>query len=42
MGGGYTEDGLVERPAVALFAEMGWQTASAVEEKFRSRRNAWA
>lgn len=34
MGGGYTEDGLVERPAVALFAEMGWQTASAMEEKF--------
>src|SRR5690349_6750642 len=33
-GGGYSEDGLVERPAIALFAEMGWETASAMEEKF--------
>jgi type I site-specific restriction-modification system R (restriction) subunit len=32
--GGYTEDGLVEQPAIALFAELGWQTASAIEEKF--------
>ncbi len=30
----YSEDGLVEQPAIALFAEMGWQTASALEEKF--------
>jgi len=35
MGGsGYSEDGLVERPAIALFAEMGWRTVSAMEEKF--------
>ncbi len=30
----YTEDQLVERPAVALFAELGWQTVSAMDEKF--------
>jgi type I restriction enzyme R subunit len=34
MGGGYSEYGLVERPAITLFAEMGWQTVSAMEEKF--------
>jgi type I restriction enzyme, R subunit len=28
----YTEDQLVEQPAIGLFAEMGWQTASALEE----------
>jgi type I restriction enzyme R subunit len=32
--GGYTEDRLVEQPAIALFAELGWQTVSAMEEKF--------
>jgi type I restriction enzyme R subunit len=30
----YTEDRLVEQPAIALFAELGWQTANAMEEKF--------
>ncbi len=30
----YTEDQLVEQPAVALFAELGWQTVSAMEEVF--------
>jgi type I restriction enzyme, R subunit len=28
----YTEDSLVEQPAIQLFAEMGWQTVSALEE----------
>ncbi|TAK86871.1 MAG: type I restriction endonuclease subunit R [Betaproteobacteria bacterium] len=30
----YTEDRLVEQPAIGLFAELGWQTVSAMEEKF--------
>ena len=30
----YTEDNLVEQPAVALFAELGWQTLSAMDESF--------
>ena len=30
----YTEDQLVEQPAIGLFAELGWQTVSAMEEKF--------
>jgi type I restriction enzyme R subunit len=30
----YTEDQLVEQPAIGLFAEMGWQVASASEETF--------
>lgn len=30
----YTEDQLVEQPAIALFAELGWQTVSAMEELF--------
>jgi type I restriction enzyme, R subunit len=30
----YTEDQLVEQPAIGLFAELGWQTLSAMEEKF--------
>lgn len=30
----YTEDQLVEQPAIALFAELGWQTVSAMEERF--------
>ena len=29
---GYTEDLLVEQPAIALFAELGWQTVLALEE----------
>jgi type I restriction enzyme R subunit len=28
----YTEDQLVEQPAIGLFAELGWQTVSALEE----------
>ena len=30
----YTEDKLVEQPAIGLFAELGWQTVSAIEEQF--------
>jgi len=30
----YTEDQLVEQPAIQLFAALGWQTASAMEEVF--------
>ena len=30
----YTEDQLVEQPAIALFAELGWQAVSAMEEQF--------
>ncbi len=32
----YTEDELVEQPAIGLFAELGWQTVSAMEEVFQS------
>jgi hypothetical protein len=32
----YTEDHLVEQPVIALFAELRWQTVSAMEEVFRS------
>src|SRR2546428_323404 len=30
----YNEQQLVEQPAIALFAELGWQTVSAMEEVF--------
>ena len=30
----YTEDQLVEQPAIGLFAALGWQTVSATEEAF--------
>ena len=30
----YTEDQLVEQPAIGLFAELGWQTVSVLEETF--------
>jgi type I restriction enzyme R subunit len=33
---GYTEDQLVEQPAVQLFGALGWQTVSAQEETFGS------
>ncbi|MFO0579035.1 MAG: type I restriction endonuclease subunit R [Polyangia bacterium] len=34
MAHAYTEDLLVEQPAIALFAELGWQTVSAKDEVF--------
>jgi type I restriction enzyme R subunit len=33
----YTEDHLVEQPAVRLFAELGWESVSALEETFGTR-----
>src|ERR1700732_2075583 len=30
----YSEDQLVEQPAIRLFTELGWQTVSAMEEVF--------
>ncbi len=30
----YSEDQLVEQPAIGLFATLGWQTVSALEETF--------
>ena len=30
----YTEDQLVEQPAIGLFAALGWQAISALEETF--------
>jgi type I restriction enzyme R subunit len=30
----YTEDQLVEQPAIGLFTALGWQTVSAMEETF--------
>ena len=30
----YTEDALIEQPAIALFAQMGWQTANCYDETF--------
>jgi type I restriction enzyme R subunit len=33
-GHAYSEDQLVEQPAIGLFAELGWQTVSAMEEAF--------
>ncbi len=30
----YTEDQMVEQPAISLFAHLGWQTVSAMEETF--------
>ena len=36
MPNAYTEDSLVEQPAIGLFAEFGWQTVSAMEEIFHS------
>ena len=34
MAHAYTEDQLVEQPAIGLFVELGWQTVSAMEEVF--------
>ncbi len=34
MSHSYNEDSLVEQPAIQLFAELGWKTASALEEVF--------
>ena len=31
---GYTEDSLIEQPAIALFSELGWETANCYYETF--------
>jgi len=36
MSHAYTEDQLVEQPAIGLFAELGWQTVLATEEAFEN------
>jgi type I restriction enzyme R subunit len=36
MPNSYTEDQLVEQPAIGLFAELGWETVSAAEENLGS------
>jgi type I restriction enzyme R subunit len=33
----YTEDQLVEQPAIGLFAELGWQTVSARKDDIVKR-----
>ena len=33
----YTEDALIEQPAIALFSELGWDTADCYEETFWSQ-----
>lgn len=30
----YSEDVLIEQPAIALFSELGWETANCFHEKF--------
>ena len=32
--GQYSEDSLVEQPAIALFAELGWETTNLYQETF--------
>lgn len=34
MSHAYTEDQLVEQPAIGLFDDLGWETVSAAEEVF--------
>jgi hypothetical protein len=34
MSRAYSEDQLVEQPAIGLFATLGWRTVSAMEETF--------
>jgi len=36
MSGNYTEDALVEQPAIALLGNLGWQTINCFEETFGS------
>ena len=34
MSHAYSEDQLVEQPAIGLFEDLGWETVSAAEETF--------
>jgi ATP-dependent DNA helicase RecG len=38
----YTEDQLVEQPAIGLFAALGWQTVSAMKRKPSAQAARWA
>ena len=40
MSHAYTEDQLMERPAIGLFADLGWRAVSALEESFGTRHLA--
>ncbi len=33
-GNGYTEDALVEQPAIKLFEELGWEATNCLDETF--------
>jgi type I restriction enzyme R subunit len=35
----YSEDALVEQPAIELFAELGWETANCWDERFGDGRD---
>jgi type I site-specific restriction-modification system R (restriction) subunit len=37
----YTEDQLVEQPAIGLFAELGWTAVLALEETFGTSGTLW-
>jgi len=39
VSGGYSEDQLIEQPAVGLFGKLGWETVSAFYESFGSNGN---
>ena len=39
---GYTEDALVEQPAIALLDELGWETVNAYHEFDQRQRVTWA
>ena len=36
----YTEDQLVEQPAISLFAELGWKTVSVMDAELVRRKAA--
>lgn len=38
----YSEDQLVEQPAIGLLAEIGWQTLSAQDERFGANKSSRA
>lgn len=42
MASSYTENSLVEQPAIGLFAELGWETVVAMDETFGEKRRGAA
>jgi len=40
MASNYTENNLVEQPAIELFAELGWETANCFYETFGPKGQA--